>query len=762
MKKIILTLITLASTIGAHAVALPFTEGFNGTTASTTGPEHTWTSSNNSTQSYLPQWRYDQHTYIDATEITPDEGTGLAYINFYDYTPQAEFYLTSETIDLNSASQLRLWFAYYHTGAYTAGIKAQIAFGTSTDYTTLYTQDYNASLPIGWQTVSLSIDVPAQATTAKLRFVATNGSNPSPIAIDNIVLKNAADLPVVYPSSVTDFTAHYNKRIPSITLSMVAPTLSHASLGDVRSQPLDYISSVRVLRSIGWGSDYTLIHQFDNPTPGQTLTFDDLDLTTGGEYFYKALVYIDSRCDYGEYTESIMVGQIPADVHSVNLSSNHGQAPVTITFTAPDTDSEGDPLTSLQKIVITRYDSDSFAWNEIATLTTDLVPGQTYTLTDPTVQSGMTYSYRIVAHGSAGNSYGTTAEIFVGIDTPERPANLVATVTPQGYVHLTWDLPPAGVNGGFIDTSAMTYTVQRGNGYSDYDATPIATNITDRSFTDTTVYPDEVAVKYFVKATADGLTGFSAISNLVVVGPASTLPYEENFDQIVSGNLQPQHTTWAMTSSEPSSVWAFAEMAYFIMEGQVLPYSGQGLAYAYYGPYSSAEREDYLTSGRINVEGADNPQLSVQVYGVPGYDTALNISVSEDDGPWRLLRSLDYHTAFTQQGWLNVTEPLGVSASTRTVRLRFNAHKGPYSCSTAIDHIRVTDASSAIPVVSTDAQPTITVTDHTVTITDCNGPVMIVNAAGQTVYSAQGACSASLPKGVYIVKAEGKVKKIVI
>lgn len=124
-------------------------------------------------------------------------------------------------------------------------------------------------------------------------------------------------------------------------------------------------------------------------------------------------------------------------------------------------------------------------------------------------------------------------------------------------------------------------------------------------------------MKYFVKAVSGNYAGASGISNTLLVGTPSELPFVENFDKQVGDYIEAEHSSWQLDGSEGTTNWAFAEMAYLINEGQVIPVNGgKGLAYAYYGPYSDALRDDYMTSGNINVADCDKLFVSFYLYAV--------------------------------------------------------------------------------------------------------------------------------------------------
>lgn len=112
---------------------------------------------------------------------------------------------------------------------------------------------------------------------------------------------------------------------------------------------------------------------------------------------------------------------------------------------------------------------------------------------------------------------------WIGADKA-KAVNPVMTQTPTG-LSLTWGAPETGVNGGYINTAALTYRVVRqpeGEAVYEGAGTSFAENIT---ITDMKYY------WYDVTAIADGTAGETASSNKMKLGTACAMPYTANFNQ---------------------------------------------------------------------------------------------------------------------------------------------------------------------------------------------------------------------------------------
>jgi len=746
-------------TIMGPSLPLPYSETFsNQVNNYTVTSDNLWSFSHDTGDQYPASFYIAKITYADSgTTINPQGEGGFLYFRPYASTKNGKYSYNSSAIDVSTAEYVNLSFNYFNVGKSDMTIEAAIQFDNS-EPLILKTIPLNETEPVEeWTTAVKGVFVPAGAKKAKIILSAIKaGEKPETIVFDDISLISADAPAKIYPASVSEFKAVYSKTDNTVTVTGKAPTLSHATLGDVHNQQLTYITCIKLYRRIGMGTDDVLIHTW-TPRPGGDLEFVDDKITEFGEYSYKAITYVDQFCDYGQFLdEPVMVGQVPVDINDLTLTTNKGQAPVTVTFTVPDKANDGETLDKVTKVVVERYDSENIKWDLVKEITEGLVPGQKASCEDSDVTAGNVYQYKATVYGTAGGSLGTLGSVYVGADQPLTPTNVKAEVNSDGTVTITWEAPTAGVNNGYIDFENLTYTIQRGNGYSDYDATMLKAGVTGTTFTDETDFGDEEAVKYFVKATSAGVTGYSGISNVLIVGNPSKLPFTENFEAVWDNNISADHSTWTMQSSETSSVWAFAQLAYSIMDGQIVPQDGRGLAYAYYGPASTNERDDYLTSGNIDIAGVEHPVVEFWMYGIPDYDSTLALDVAFDrSDDFSEINKVDYRTV-TEAGWTKISCPVTPPQDAKTMNIRFHAHKGEYSCSVIIDNIRVYEQTQdGLDNVSL-GRLNVTTAGSTITVSGAgDSEVTVTNLAGITIARHSGDFSISVAPGTYIVSAPG-------
>lgn len=114
---------------------------------------------------------------------------------------------------------------------------------------------------------------------------------------------------------------------------------------------------------------------------------------------------------------------------TVNVTIGDGTATVAGSVKAPTTFYSGDPLTSLDRIEITRSSYDVGENDEPVYTIQNPVPGETYTFTDQCdlpLQLGNRYTYYARAYLGTYESYSTYKQVFVGIK-PKAPAVNITT-----------------------------------------------------------------------------------------------------------------------------------------------------------------------------------------------------------------------------------------------------------------------------------------------------------------------------------------------
>lgn len=186
-------------------------------------------------------------------------------------------------------------------------------------------------------------------------------------------------------------------------------------------------------------------------------------------------------------------------------------------FTMPDKTESGKALTANL--------SYKFFLNDAEYKTGEGAPGAEVEV-PVTVPADGKYKFAVCAELDGASGLTTSIEKYIGQDSPKTPANLKA-VKAEGSNEITisWDAVREGVNGGYINTAAIKYSLVR-----QPDNVTVASDLTATSFTDKTISAMN-NYNYVLMAT-DGVKSSGAVtSNDVLAGEdlGVALPYENSF-----------------------------------------------------------------------------------------------------------------------------------------------------------------------------------------------------------------------------------------
>ncbi len=148
---------------------------------------------------------------------------------------------------------------------------------------------------------------------------------------------------------------------------------------------------------------------------------------------------------------------------------------------------------------------------------------------DVTLSASGFYTFTVYTTNAVGDSpKAETAKMYVGADTPV--ATSVTASYLDGVMTVTWLPVTETINGGFMDTDNVTYTVTRFPG-----GEAVATDIKATTFTENIAEPDEIKSYYYtVVVNAGGLKSQVAQSNVVTIG-SLTPPFFADFKDDLCG-----------------------------------------------------------------------------------------------------------------------------------------------------------------------------------------------------------------------------------
>jgi len=416
--------------------------------------------------------------------------------------------------------------------------------------------------------------------------------------------------------------------------------------------------------------------------PQMQLSSDAFDVPADGDY------YLAFQTDGETFIDDIQVdtdavASAPAAVGNFAVTAgSKGALQATISFTAPTKNFDGSAISQLSKVVI--YDDERE--QHVVKSFEQPNPGEQLSFTVDNLEAG-NHTYTVRAFDAAGKGHVAKGTAYVGIDTPVVPATLALTAPAYDRARLSWPAATAkGVNGGYVDTNAVTYTVYRKNAdTNEWDV--LGKDITTPEFTDSTYNlptgQQQAYVTYAVAAS--NATGTSeAISASIVVGTPYALPYSESF-------VENALTTLPWSQQQESGDFSSSDDAGWNTLGRtgaVHPYDEDGGLVKFTNPALEPMVANIM-SPRVKMQ--DGAALTFFMYhGVeadPG-DCELQIYASADDNAQAVkLATFDYNDGTT--GWQRHVVSLDALKGADNFRFYLRGVAADASASIYVDHIVV-------------------------------------------------------------------------
>lgn len=290
---------------------------------------------------------------------------------------------------------------------------------------------------------------------------------------------------------------------------------------------------------------------------------------------------------------------------ATTLRENDGD--VTITFTAPSKNLAGEPLESLDRIVIERDNGEPVTTIETVT------PGAPMSYVDNGVSTGA-HTYTLTAYNTYGKGESAQAKAFVGISVPGAPVDIRLTEEGNtGKVKLAWNAPVYDADNYPINPALCTYTV----------VNPLTSEVIQENLTDTEIeFPavaegEQAYVYYAVKAKTQAGEGEAAYSAIIPVGAPYALPLVESFPNAKS--------TYAWAVSGTMGEWRLFDNKASTIEDA----DGTNGFIGYYNP----KQNEYSTfvSGKITLANAVQPGITLAYNNfAENDDNTIDISIISD------------------------------------------------------------------------------------------------------------------------------------
>ena len=266
--------------------------------------------------------------------------------------------------------------------------------------------------------------------------------------------------------------------------------------------------------------------------------------------FYTQLAFENGEEWIGLYTtDPFSDPSAPAAVENLSISyATPGATTARISCDLPTRTAGGNELKGLINVAIV-VDGDTVQIKE------NQSPGAEFSIS--LVLTNGLHVLKVICLNSGGEGVTASIKTFTGEDMPQIPTEVTAVAEESGKVTLSWTLPEAGINGGWVNLTKVSYDILR-NGES------LSTDIKETTYIDNLPENELKSYKYTVIVKFGGEECGSVESNSVVFGKAVSLPYEQTFEDASSFDLlniidnNGDGVTWQFDTGQFSAGYTFS------------------------------------------------------------------------------------------------------------------------------------------------------------------------------------------------------------
>lgn len=439
------------------------------------------------------------------------------------------------------------------------------------------------------------------------------------------------------------------------------------------------------------GLTETLVPSTDLSSEANITLGKEITPTESGEYYFGLHAISDADRFY-LYVDSFNVemsaeATAPDSVTALKaVCDPSGQLKATLTFNAPVNAINGNSLTKLDSIVVSRG-------NKVIDVMKDVAPGASYTVADLEAAQG-TNKYTVTPYNENGIGRKREVSVYVGVDTPLAPDMEAEDRTTS--VNLTWNTP-AGAAGGIIIPEDLTYTLLNVDDEG-YLADTLAVVKNANSYEVTGLNTNEGDTQNFKMwaisaSNAAGASKYGSAS--VIVGRPYILPFHNSFKD---ATLENQFMSISRTTSDYK--WSISSADAYDGDGGTLAFT------------SAVPATGYIGTGKISFAGAVHPRLLFHYKATGSLPVKLSVSVEHKDGTVDApVYTTDLSTSTSTDWQTAVAELPATLADEDFVLLHFNAEATEAMASTDVlyvDDINIIDPEQKDASVTLTAPESVT------------------------------------------------------
>ena len=354
----------------------------------------------------------------------------------------------------------------------------------------------------------------------------------------------------------------------------------------------------------------------------------------------------------------------PDSVTQLSATSTGGELKVKISMVTPTRTIAGASISSLGLKI----------YRDTVLIKTDdnVKAGTQYTFTDDAAKAGNNV-YTIVPFNNAGDGWRTEVTRYAGYDIPGAVSHLKAVWTSDSNtVRLTWTAPTAGLHGGAIDLSKLTYTITTGD--YDWDEKEVDSGVLETTYdADLTGNVSTTSGEWkTLKVKAVNEQGTSALTS-------TTIPMGKPY-------AAPWTMTWAwqredlgkwkdevLVDNDLGNCWYFDDGSF---DETVQPYDNDRGDLLFCNRYSvlDVEAKCRFKSPVIDITALSNPVLSFYMYQNTKLPDDVWLIVEGTTNGSDYVAMSDTIRANANDGWTLVRVPLTKLKGLKRVGLSFLGH----------------------------------------------------------------------------------------
>lgn len=240
--------------------------------------------------------------------------------------------------------------------------------------------------------------------------------------------------------------------------------------------------------------------------------------------------------NYGLVADNLYVNLLSSTAAPDSVSNlavtpgEKGALSATVSFNAPSVNTEGETISSLEKIEVYRKVGDT---STLVETLSNPVPGQAYTVTDNSPSHDYN-TYIVDVYNGSGKGLSNEQTKYIGPDSPQEipSVQLIDMHNAAQQMKLIWEpVSTVGVHGGYVDPEGIDYNVYiRADNASSVGPLQVTQKNTELTISGVKIAEgDPSFMWYYVEAVnSEGKTS-QKVSNTLVCGDPYPLPFIESY-----------------------------------------------------------------------------------------------------------------------------------------------------------------------------------------------------------------------------------------